>query len=150
MNDRSDDPSHHERTLLPLGITEMNCRLLMPFNGMVFKGTCVVILKKIRSVILEKIHAGHIGMEKCKQRARKVVFWSDMNHDIVQVLKQWKACQANQKQQMAEPLISHSLPIRPWQKVSTDLFELKRQNYIVIVDSYSKYPEVIKLSKSVK
>ena len=72
-------------------------------------------------------------MEKCKQRAREVVYWSDMNHDIVHVLKQWKACQANQKQQMAEPLISHSLPIRPWQKVSTDLFELKRQNYIVIV-----------------
>ncbi|XP_041349297.1 uncharacterized protein K02A2.6-like [Gigantopelta aegis] len=119
---------------------------LSVINGMVFKGTQVVIPDKMRSCILGKIHVGHLGMEKCKQRAREVVFWPCMNQDIVNMVKQCETCQANQKQQMAEPLLTHPLPMRPWQKVSTDLFELGRKDYIVIVDSYSNYPEVIGLS----
>ena len=52
-------------------------------------------------------------MEKCKQTAREVVFWPGMHHDVVELVKQCEACLANQKQQLAEPLISHSLPTRP-------------------------------------
>ena len=33
----------------------------------------------------------------------------------------------------------------PWQKVVSDLFHLKGDNYIVVVGYFSRYPEVIKL-----
>ena len=38
------------------------------------------------------------------------------------------------------------MPEYPWQKVGTDLFHLNNSNYILIVDYYSRFIEVIKLT----
>ena len=43
-------------------------------QGLVLKGSNIVIPPKMRKEILIKIHAGHQGREKCKQRARQVEF----------------------------------------------------------------------------
>ena len=43
---------------------------------------------------------------------------------------------------------SHELPERPWQKIAIHLFELERQNYVVIVDCYSKFFELSHLPNS--
>ena len=40
------------------------------------------------------------------------------------------------------------LPAYPWQKVGTDLFLLNGATYVVIVDYFSRYPEVIKLAST--
>eukprot|EP00731_Ephydatia_muelleri_P032552 Em0024g96a len=40
------------------------------------------------------------------------------------------------------------LPDYPWQSVAMDLFVLNGVNYVVIVDYFSRYPEVIKLSST--
>jgi hypothetical protein len=45
-----------------------------------------------------------------------------------------------------EPLKPYPVPTRPWQVVGTDLCEMKKKEYLVIVDAYSSYPEVIPLS----
>ena len=44
-----------------------------------------------------------------------------------------------------EPLMPTPLPDFPWQKVAMDLFTSKESCYLVIVDYFSRYPEVIKL-----
>ena len=51
---------------------------------------------------------------------------------------------ANQREQL-QP---HELPTRPWQKVGTDLFDWKgkpHQAHLIVVDYYSRYPEVAEL-----
>ena len=47
-----------------------------------------------------------------------------------------------------EPMLSPELPKYPWQKVATDLFALNKQSYLLVVDYYSRYPEVIKLNST--
>ena len=37
---------------------------------------------------------------------------------------------------------SHTIPTRPWSKISADLFQLNRNNYLVMVDHYSDYIEL--------
>ena len=44
-----------------------------------------------------------------------------------------------------ELLMPTVLPGYPWQSVAMDLFVLNGVNYVVIVDYFSRYPEVIKL-----
>ena len=40
------------------------------------------------------------------------------------------------------------LPDRPWQKIGTDLFELKGKPYLLCIDYFSRFAEVTLLSKS--
>lgn len=45
-----------------------------------------------------------------------------------------------------EPLRSHDITERPWQVVGTDLFTWNTQNFIVIVDYYSRFFEMERLT----
>ncbi|XP_046571617.1 uncharacterized protein K02A2.6-like [Haliotis rubra] len=47
-----------------------------------------------------------------------------------------------------EPLIPSEIPTRPWSKVSTDLFEINSSPYLLVIDYYSKYIEIAKLSST--
>lgn len=43
------------------------------------KGEGIVVLKALRQDMLYRIHNGHMGMEKCKGRARDILFWAGVN-----------------------------------------------------------------------
>ena len=43
-------------------------------------------------------------------------------------------------------MIPSMLPNRPWEKIGTDLFEFKGTTYLLLVDYYLRYIEVVKLS----
>ena len=47
-----------------------------------------------------------------------------------------------------EPLISTPLPSHPWERVASDLFELKDSTYLLTVDYYSRFAEVQKLNST--
>ena len=43
-------------------------------NGLIMKGARLVIPSTLRSKVLEQIHEGHLGIEKCMLKARDSVF----------------------------------------------------------------------------
>ena len=45
-----------------------------------------------------------------------------------------------------ELMNSSTLPEHPWQKVASDLFQLHGNTYLLVVDYFSQYPEVVKLT----
>jgi len=67
------------------------------------------------------------------------VHWPDIDGAIeehVSVCNMYSS--ANQK----EPLLQHSVPMHPWQTVGADYFTISNQDYVLIVDYFSKYPEM--------
>ncbi|XP_069110060.1 uncharacterized protein [Argopecten irradians] len=42
-------------------------------NGIIMRNNKVVIPRKLRHDMLKKIHVGHLGIEKCRKRARQVI-----------------------------------------------------------------------------
>ncbi|OWF56513.1 Transposon Ty3-I Gag-Pol polyprotein [Mizuhopecten yessoensis] len=118
---------------------------LTVINGLVFKGTRIVIPLKLRSEMLKKIHHGHLGREKCKKRASELLFWPNMNFEINSMVENCDVCQKFAMKQQAEPLNPTPVSKSAWEHVSTDLFSLEGKDYIVTCDSFSNYPEVLLL-----
>ena len=121
---------------------------LSVINGLLFKEDRVIIPCIMRKKIKEKLHQGHLGVEKCKARGRQTVFWLGINAEIVEMVARCSACLENQPHQQKEPLMLHESPMEPWCKVGMDLFTCKRKNYLVIVDYFSNYPEVCSLNNT--
>ncbi|XP_059049470.1 uncharacterized protein K02A2.6-like [Achroia grisella] len=98
-------------------------------SGIILKNTCLVIPHKLRHEMLSRIHYPHLGITKSLLRAQEVMYWP-----VITIKK--------------EPLVSHSVPDSPWQKVAVDIFELGGNSYLLAVDYYSKYPELCYLEST--
>ena len=48
-------------------------------DGIILKGTQQVVTHKTHQATLQLIHEGHLGLGKCKIRAKDTVYWPDMN-----------------------------------------------------------------------
>uniref|UniRef100_A0A674EBM2 Gypsy retrotransposon integrase-like protein 1 n=1 Tax=Salmo trutta TaxID=8032 RepID=A0A674EBM2_SALTR len=136
-----------ERRKCPQSVSEFwNHRdELSQINGIIFKGEKIIIPTSLREEILTKIHAGHMGMEKCKQRARDIMFWPGMCKQIEDIVGRCTICLERRPSNTKEPMLPHCIPDRPWQVVATDLFTWNNEDYIVTVDYYSRYFELDKL-----
>ncbi|KAK3736765.1 hypothetical protein QZH41_008005 [Actinostola sp. cb2023] len=91
--------------------------------------------------MLKTAHQGHFGIEKTKARARKVNYWPGISSDIEQLISKCATCNTHRNKNTNEPLLPHSIPERPWQKVGSDIFEYQGKSYLLVIDYYSKYIE---------
>ena len=61
-------------------------------QGLIFKGMKLVVPKSLRPEMLKKIHYNHLGMEKCKSRAREILYWPLMNKEIEDMISSCYIC----------------------------------------------------------
>lgn len=111
-------------------------------NGFLVRGSRIVVPKQMQVEILEKLHHGHLGMTKSRERANQTVWWSGLSSEIDNYIRQCTHCQMKRPSQRSEPMVSTPLPDRPWQKIGTDLLDYKGKTFIVMVDYYSRYIEI--------
>ena len=116
-------------------------------NNILLHGSRIVVPLSLQEQTLKKIHEGHLGVQKCLLRARVSVWWPGITTRIKNLIYQCRKC-VEHSTQPREPLIPSQLPTYPWQKVGADLFELKGANYLLVVDYYSRYPELVKLTST--
>ena len=79
-------------------------------NGVLLKGTRIIIPKSLQHTFLQQLHAAHQGIEKSKLLARIAIFWVGINKDIENLVGQCFTCQKHQNAQQKEPLQSHEVP----------------------------------------
>ncbi len=96
--------------------------------------------------MLQAIHIGHLGIQKCLRRARDIMFWPNISADITKMVESCSICLEHRNSNAKEPLISHDIPDHPWQTVATDIFTWNDKDFLVTVDYYSRYFEVQSLS----
>ena len=107
-------------------------------NGLVTKGARLMIPSTLRSKVLEQIHEGHLGIEKCMLKARDSVFWPGISNDIRETVEKCGICQASSKSSKSIGNVS-DVPPHAWHMLGTDLFYWNKIDYLVIRDYFSKY-----------
>ena len=113
-------------------------------EGLLMRGSRIVIPAALRLEILAKLHTGQ-GITKCRERARQSVWWPGLGKQLEEMILKCSVC-CQDRFQYAEPLIPSSFPDLPWQKVATDLWYWKA-TYLLLVDYFSRYIEIAKLTK---
>ena len=98
--------------------------------------------------MLQTIHQGLMGTEKCLKKAKESLFWPDISRDIKELRANCATCMQVSKQQSKETLFPHSVPIFPWQKLGCDLFDYQGAQYLLVADYYSKYSILRKLNST--
>ena len=121
---------------------------LSVYNGVIYRGERVCVPRALRPKMLKIIHSSHTGMVKCKQRARDLVFWPNMNKQIEEMVSTCEACLEHRAKPPREPMVIPPVPSLPWSKVGTDIFQLGRKSYLVLVDYYSNFFEIAHLTET--
>ena len=65
---------------------------------------------------------------------------------ITRFIDRCDTCRRNRPTQREQPLRPVELPGRPWGKVAMDIFHYKRNDYLVIIDYYSRWIEIKQLT----
>ena len=116
-------------------------------SGLITCGNRIIVPKEMRPEMLQYVHEGHQGKERCLLRVRNTVFWPKMTYDIQQLIERCIICQELGKSQ---PIISttQELPPFQWHALVTDIFYWKRMDFLIVSDVFSEYFLVRKLPNS--
>ncbi|UYV65479.1 K02A2.6-like [Cordylochernes scorpioides] len=115
-------------------------------NGLLMRSCRLVIPASMKLEILDKLHAGHFGITKPRLRARETVWWPGISEEIAETVRKCSVC-IQEAVSKHEPLIPTNFPTRPWQKIGMDLFKFENKWYLVVIDYYSRFPEIIQLDR---
>ena len=112
-------------------------------DGLLMYADRIVVPTSLRSEMLDRIHQGHQGITKCLERIKISVWWPEITKDVKRIVTACEHCQTFKPSQPKEPLLTTPLPSRPWEKLGIDLCLYGGQNYLVMVDYYSRWIEVL-------
>ena len=107
----------------------------------ILKSMRILIPSAMRLEVLDKIHQGHQGITKCRERAKHAVWWPGLSRQIKDMVSSCRVC-ATHKINQPEPLCPTVFPEIPWQVMGTDLNYSQSVDYLLVADYFSRYVEV--------
>ena len=110
-------------------------------------GSRIVVPKCLRTETLKKIHRGHLGIVRCRQRISAAVWWPNVSKKMEKYIQSCPKC-LKMTPLAVQPLIQTPLPSSPWEKIGADLFELNKCMYLVVADYFSRFVKVLKLTST--
>ncbi len=113
-------------------------------QGLLLRGTRIVMPKSLRPRTLSLAHENHQGIVRTKQLLRQKVWWPGIDTEAENLIKACLPCQSTMPQSVPEPLHPSTMPSRPWETVHIDLCGPfpTGESLLVCVDACSRWPEV--------
>ncbi|XP_055615106.1 uncharacterized protein K02A2.6-like [Toxorhynchites rutilus septentrionalis] len=106
-------------------------------------GDRLVIPSIYRKRCLAQLHKGHPGMHRMKAVARSYVYWPGLDEEIASFVRSCPHCAAAARSPPKANPVPWPLPTAPWQRVHADYAgPLDGEFYLIVVDAYSKWPEI--------
>nr|VZI35628.1 unnamed protein product [Spirometra erinaceieuropaei] len=107
----------------------------------------VVIPARYQQQVLRELHAGHQGMTRMKQLARKYVYWPGIDNDVEFFVRSCGPCGREAKNPPKVPPVPWPEVTRPCSRVHMDFAgPFFNQMFLIVVDAWSKWLEVFDVS----
>ena len=97
---------------------------------------------------MKLIHEGHLGLSKCKMRAKETVYWPGINEQLEQLITNCQLClkySRSKNKNTPNTALGHEIPSVSWSKVATDTFIFESKSYLLVVDYTCRFPIVREL-----
>ena len=88
--------------------------------------------------MLDELHTGHPGIVRMKELARSYLWWSNVDLEIEQTVRNCASCQQVRKPPAVAPLAPWMWPTNPWHRIHVDYAEGENGHYLIIVDAHSR------------
>lgn len=107
-------------------------------------------LNSLRTAALRQLHSRHPGISCMKAIVCSTVYWSNLDREIESKVK---GCTRFMEVQKNPPQLDDSHwpdPERPWSQIHIDFVGLINSlNFLVVVDKYSKWPEIFTMNATI-
>ena len=110
-------------------------------QGLLMYRDRIIIPDELREEILNRLHGGHQGIVKTRALAKDSVWWPGLSTQIKTKVEDCPTC-VKERQPAHEPLDTTPVPDRPWKKLGSDIMEWEGEDYLLVVDYFSKYIEL--------
>ena len=115
----------------------------------VLKANRVIVPVKLMDKVMQMLHNEHLGILKTKNLARYYVWWPKVDEDIENLVKSCEPCKLNRNDPEKHSSHSWQYPSNPWERIHIDFCgPFRNHMHLIVVDAYSKWPEVIRMSSS--
>ena len=82
-------------------------------DDLLLHGNRIVIPTSLRKQTLDKVHAGHQSIERCRLKVKYSVWWPQITKQMTEMIQQCPVC-AKEATPRKGPLMISPLPDYPW------------------------------------
>ncbi|XP_048828016.1 uncharacterized protein K02A2.6-like [Brienomyrus brachyistius] len=106
-------------------------------------GLRVVVPEKLRGRLLSELHEHHWGIVKMKSLARSFFWWPTLDESIEREVSECSICQQQRSMPATARVHTWKWSSSPWERIHIDFAEDHKQMFLVVMDAYARWPEVI-------
>ena len=107
-------------------------------DGLLLKGTHIIVPHTLNPEMIQLLHTGHLGLEKCLNRAKQCMNWPGLYDKLKELITNCATCLKFSSQKLTclsnRQFAGHEIPVHPWSKLASDIFYFEGDNYLLIVD----------------
>ncbi|KAJ8867142.1 hypothetical protein PR048_033006 [Dryococelus australis] len=105
---------------------------------------CLKVPAALQLHCLKCIHAGNLGIVKCRQRAKMSVWWFGLSSQLENLVRNCPNC-IQERQNPKQPFLQAEKPSRPCQVAAVHLFKCDTW-YLILNDYYFRFFEIYPLT----
>ncbi|XP_011869480.1 PREDICTED: uncharacterized protein K02A2.6-like, partial [Vollenhovia emeryi] len=109
-------------------------------NGVLMRDHRIVIPTKLRKQMLQELHVGHFGMTKMKNLARSYFWWSGLDQEIEDLVRNCANCNTYKNNPKKEVHLWEEAT-EPFQRIHIDFAgPFLDKTFFILIDAFSKWP----------
>ena len=112
-------------------------------DNLLYYNDRLIIPAALRPFMLNLLHETHAGISKISGTVKNFFYWPAILSDVKNLISSCPLCCKYRRSKRKEPLICHNIPEYPFLKLSVDIAEHAGKSYLVVMDYFSRWIEII-------